>query len=92
MGHPGMMNDRAVVVIETDTVLTLTPLGVTDDGVTIQVPLAGAPVQLTEMGWLNPPSGLITNVKFADCPAFTVAELEEAVSEKSIPIPERLTA
>lgn len=71
----GMRSDRAMVVMETDTEETLLPLGVTEDDVTAHAESLGAPVQVSEIGWLKPPSGLIARVRFADWPAFTITEL-----------------
>jgi hypothetical protein len=85
-----MSSDRAVVVIETDTEETPMPLGVTEDGVTAHAESLGAPLQINEIGWLKPPSGLIARVRLTDWPAFTIAELGETEREKSCPVPERL--
>jgi hypothetical protein len=87
----GTMKERAVVVIETEIEAELEPFGVTDEGLTVQVAAAGAPEQLKETSWLNPPSGLTTRFRFANRPAFTVAEPGEAAKEKSIPVPESVT-
>jgi len=77
--------------METETEAAVVPLGVTEAGVTVHLEAAGAPVQVKEISWLKPPSGLTARVKFADCPALTVALPEEAEREKSIPVPVRLT-
>ena len=79
------------MVIETDTEETVFPVGVTCAGVRVHTESVGAPLQLNETCWLNPPSGLTARVKFADCPAFSVEEPEETETEKSIPVPDRLT-
>jgi len=62
----GLRKVRAVVAMETDTVGTLLPLGVTVEGVNTQVESFGAPLQVNEIGWLKPPSGLIATVKVTD--------------------------
>jgi hypothetical protein len=87
----GIRKERAVVVIETDAEETPLPLGVIEDGVTEQAESFGAPVHVNEIGWLKPPSGLIARVRVTDCPAFNVGALGETESEKSCPVPERLT-
>jgi hypothetical protein len=79
------------VVIETDTEETALSVGVTCAGVIVHTESVGAPLQLNETCWLNPPSGLTASVKLADCPAFRDEELEETETEKSIPVPDRLT-
>ena len=79
------------MVIETETEETVVPLGVTCAGVMVHTESVGAPLQLSETCWLNPPSGLTANVRLADCPAFSVEEPEETETEKSIPVPERAT-
>ena len=79
------------MVIETETEETVVPLGVTCAGVLVNTESVGAPLQLSETCWLNPPSGLTASVRLADCPAFNVEEPEETETEKSIPVPERVT-
>jgi hypothetical protein len=83
----GTMKERAVVVMATEIEAELEPFSVTDEGLTVQVEAAGAPEQVKETAWLNPPSGLTTRLRFAAWPAFTLAELGEADREKSIPVP-----
>ena len=87
----GIEKPREVVVMDTETDVAEVPLGVTEDGVTVQVEAVGTPVQEKEIGWLKPPSGLTASVRFAGCPALTVALGEEVEREKSIPVPDRLT-
>jgi hypothetical protein len=87
----GINSERAVVEIETDTEDTVLPVRVTCAGVMLHTESVGAPLQLNETCWLNPPSGLTASVKLADCPAFSVEEPEETETEKSIPVPARLT-
>lgn len=90
-GKPGIITDRAVVVIETETEETLLPFGVTCPGVTLQTESAGAPLQDSDTCWLNPPSGVTASVKFVAWPAFSVEDPEEIDTEKSIPVPVRVS-
>lgn len=69
----------------------LTPSGVTDPGATEQEACSGAPLQLKDTLWLNPPMGATFKVYVAEDPAETVAELGEAATEKSEPVPVRVT-
>ena len=88
---PGRTVERAVVVIETATVLTAEPLGVIDDGVILQVASMGTLPQVNEIAWSKPPSGRMVTVKFADWPALTVADAGDAEREKSMPVPDKVT-
>jgi hypothetical protein len=64
------------------------PLGVTEDGDTVQLDPAGAPVQVSMTTWLNPPRGVMVRFEVAVWPA-TIGEGEkgDAEIEKSIPVP-----
>ena len=67
------------------------PSGVTELGVTEQVAAVGAPLQLSEVVWLNPDTGAMVRVYSAAWPAVTVLELGEAEIEKPVPMPESAT-
>ena len=70
------------------------PFGAIEVGEMEQFVPCGCPlgqVQLNETGWLNPLIGARLKGYVADFPAGTEAEREEAESEKSVPVPERLT-
>ena len=67
------------------------PSTVTDEGETEQLAIGGAPLQPKETAWLNPPAGLTVSALVADCPAVTVTKVGEADSEKSAPVPVKLT-
>jgi len=70
------------------TLVAADPLSTNPLGVTAHVDCAGAPVQANVTNWLKPPAGETVTVKFAVCPAETVAEAEEAgANEKSCPVP-----
>lgn len=90
-GKPGKLTARAVVVIETETEEAVLPFSVTCAGVMLQTESVGAPLQDSETCWLNPRSGLTASLKFAGWPAFSVTEPEDTETEKSIPVPKRLT-
>jgi hypothetical protein len=64
-----------VVVIETETEEAVLPFSVACAGVVLQAESVGAPLQDSETCW----------------PALSVAEPAETETEKSIPVPERLT-
>lgn len=53
----GRPTDEAVVVTFTVIVVGTFGFKVTTVGNTLQVDFRGAPVQVREMGWLNPPAG-----------------------------------
>ena len=55
---PGAADDGLVVETVTVTDAGMLPLGMTLLGETEQVDCAGAPLQLKDTAWLNPPTGL----------------------------------
>jgi hypothetical protein len=85
-------SEAAIVVTLTVTVVAPDPLSAIELGDTAHVDCDGAPVHANATGWLNPPEGETATVKFAVCPAETVADAEETgASEKSCPVPLRAT-
>jgi hypothetical protein len=81
-------SEAAIVVTVTVTVVAADPLSAIELGDTAHVDCDGAPVQANATIWLKPPAGATATLKFAVCPAETVAEAEEiGASEKSCPVP-----
>lgn len=74
----------------TMAVAAAVPFGVTEDGETEHVTPAGAPPQVSETDWLNPPSGVMLAVTVADWPGTNATEAGEAEAEKSVATPDRL--
>jgi hypothetical protein len=54
--------ERAVVVTVTVAVEAAEPFSVTDGGETVHVARDGAPAQVSETAWLNPPAGVTLSV------------------------------
>jgi hypothetical protein len=69
--------DWAAVAI-VNVVLAALPLGVTVEGLKLQVAPVGSPEQAKLTCWLNPPAGVTVTVVVADWPAVTVPEFGES--------------
>jgi hypothetical protein len=67
------------------------PDGVSELGVTAQLPAEGAPLQLSETSWWSPSRGSTVTVYVTVWPADMLADVELAVSEKSWPVPDNDT-
>jgi len=91
-GTGGETIERAVVGDQDRDGTDVRPIRRDCTGVTAQVAADGAPLQLSETDWLNPPSGLRLRLYVAVCPAVTVVELGKAEREKSAPLPLRVPA
>ena len=84
--------EEAVVTTLTLTVVELDEFNATWLGETVHVDCAGAPAQVKDIVWLNPPPGATTTVKDAVCPREMVtADCELGAKLKSCPTPERVT-
>lgn len=57
LGNSARMIAARVVETVTVTEVAFVPSSPTKLGITVQVERGGAPVQLTDTGWLNPPAG-----------------------------------
>lgn len=84
--------EAALVVTVIATEAAADPLSAIKLGDTAHVDWDGAPEQVNATDWLNPPEGETARVKFAVCPAETVADAGEAGAiMKSCPVPVRVT-
>jgi hypothetical protein len=79
----GAEKPRAMVLNVTVAVAAFFPSSVTDDGETVHVAWAGAPVQLHVTVGVEPCSGVAEIVNFACCPAVMVAAAGVAETLKS---------
>jgi hypothetical protein len=69
----GVTMARAMVLNVTVAVAAFVPSSFTDGGDTVQLVVAGAPVQLQVTFWSNPCAGAAVTRKSACCPAIIVA-------------------
>jgi hypothetical protein len=83
-----MGSEAALVVTVTATMVGADPVSAIKLGETEHVDCGGAPAQVKATDRLNPPEGETARLKFAVCPAATVADAEEAGAiVKSCPVP-----
>ena len=77
--------DAVVMLVCSVTVVIagLRPTGVTGLGEAVQVELAGAPMQVTAVGAVNPPLGVMEKVVVAGLPWVTVVVVAESERVKS---------